>query len=273
MSYISAETAWQAALVLGVVGYLTGLGYAFGPELGRAGYVLLLWTSAVLIGEAHGGDPPATALAFLIGGAVAMLVVAAAGAVQAVRGGAGDGVPPVPRPNESSGSPPSVGGAVRSGIGIWSLLRAVLVVIATLVGYWLTDSDLDPFWTAIVLLIVFQPDLQHTIFKATQRGLGTLVGATTAAALVSVTGSEPVIVAVALVGTFGAVAFYNANYMIYAFFLTNAVLLYYWFAADQNVSEATERLAATVIGIALAIAGVGVLKLRERRSIAATQTA
>jgi hypothetical protein len=80
-SYISAETAWQAALVLGVVSYLTGLAFPLGPELGRAGYVLLLWTGAVLIGEAHGGDPPATALTFLIGGAVAMLVVAAAGAV------------------------------------------------------------------------------------------------------------------------------------------------------------------------------------------------
>jgi uncharacterized membrane protein YccC len=161
---------------------------------------------------------------------------------------------------------------VRSGLGMWSLLRAVLVVVATLIGYWLTDSDLDPFWTAIVVLIVFQPDLQQTVFKAAQRGLGTLVGAMTAAALLAVTSSEPVIVAVALVGTFGAVAFYGANYMIYAFFLTNAVLLYYWFAADHNVSEATQRLAATVIGIALAFAGMGVLSVRERRSIAATQT-
>jgi 1,4-dihydroxy-2-naphthoate octaprenyltransferase len=32
-SYISAETAWQAALVLGVVSYLTGLAYGLGPRL------------------------------------------------------------------------------------------------------------------------------------------------------------------------------------------------------------------------------------------------
>lgn len=41
-SYVSAETAWQAALVLGVVSYLTGLAYGLGPTVGSAGYVLLL---------------------------------------------------------------------------------------------------------------------------------------------------------------------------------------------------------------------------------------
>ncbi len=73
LSYISAETAWQAALVLGVVSYLTGLAFGLGPAAGRAGYVLLLWTVVVLIGEAHGGDSPETAAAFLIGGAAAMV--------------------------------------------------------------------------------------------------------------------------------------------------------------------------------------------------------
>jgi hypothetical protein len=42
ISYASAETAWQAALVLAVVACLTGLAYALGPAVGRAGYLLLL---------------------------------------------------------------------------------------------------------------------------------------------------------------------------------------------------------------------------------------
>jgi uncharacterized membrane protein YccC len=207
----------------------------------------------------------------LIGGAAAMVVVWAAAAVQARRGHSDERAPTADRPARPS-APPGISALLRSDIGVWSLLRTLLVVIAVTVGYWLTD-DLDPFWTVIALLIVFQPDLQQTIFKATQRGLGTLAGAATAAALIGATSSEPAIGAASLVGAFGAVAFYQANYLIYAFFLTTAVLLYYWLAADHTVSEATQRLAATVIGIALAFAGTGLISLRARHRIAAPQAA
>jgi uncharacterized membrane protein YccC len=271
LSYISAETAWQAALVLGVVSYLTGLAFGLGPAAGRAGYVLLLWTVDVLIGEAHGGDPPETAAAFLIGGAAAMVLVVAVAGVRAALGHPRSAATVEARRAELEHSSPGLSGLLRSDVGVWSLLRAALVVVAVLIGYALTD-DLDPFWTAIVLLIVFQPDLEQTVFKGTQRGLGTLAGAATAAALLGVTSSEPVIIAVALVAVCGAVAFYYANYLIYAFLLTNAVLLYYSLAAGQDVSGPALRLAATLIGIALAFGGTALLTMGARFSHAATRT-
>ena len=94
---------------------------------------------------------------------------------------------------------------------------------------------------AIALLIVFQPDLNQTLVKATQRGLGTLVGAVTATAVIGAVNSGPAIVVIVLIATIGAVAFYSANYMIYAFFLTNAVLLYYWLALDHQDPAAGEN--------------------------------
>lgn len=225
----------------------------------------------MLIGEAHGGDPPETAAAFLIGGAAAMLLLAAVTGVRTKFGHARGASAVDTQGEEPEQSPPGLPGLLRSDVGVWSLLRAALVVVAVFIGYALTD-DLDPFWTAIVLLIVFQPDSEQTVFKATQRGLGTLGGAATAAALVGVTSSEPVIIAAALVAVFGAVAFYYANYLIYAFFLTNAVLLYYSLAVGQDVSGAALRLAATVIGIALAFGGMALLAVEARRSHAATRT-
>jgi uncharacterized membrane protein YccF (DUF307 family) len=54
--------------------------------------------------------------------------------------------------------------------------------------------------------------------------------------------------------------------MIYAFFLTNAVLLYYWLAVDHQVSGPAQRLTATLIGIALALGGMALVALRGRRS-------
>jgi hypothetical protein len=269
-SYVSAETAWQAALVLGMVTYLTGLAYGLGPAVGRVGYLLLLWSIAVLIGAEEGSDPPATAAAFLVGGLAAMVVIGVATAAR-TRSGKGN---PTSDDNAHARGPrpevPNIGALVRSDLGVWSLLRALLTVFAVVIGYWLT-SDLDPFWTAIAVLIVLQPDFDKTLFKAAQRGLGTLAGAATATALVDVVSSDPPIVVIVLIATFGAVAFYSANYMIYAFFLTNAVLLYYWLAVDHEVSGPAQRLTATVIGIALAIGGMVLVALRGRQQ-AATAT-
>jgi MFS family permease len=122
LSYISAETAWQAALVLGVVSYLTGLAYGLGPAVGGAGYLLLWWSMAVLIGEAHGGDPPATAAAFLVGGLAAMVVIGVATAARTRWGKAhptSDDNTPARRPRDDW---PSIGALVRSdlGCGAWS---------------------------------------------------------------------------------------------------------------------------------------------------------
>jgi uncharacterized membrane protein YccC len=133
-------------------------------------------------------------------------------------------------------------------------------VVAVVIGYWLT-SNLDPFWTAITVIIVMQPDLDKTLFKAAQRGLGTLVGVATTTAVIEVVSSGPAIVVIVLIATFAAVVFYRANYMIYAFFLTNAVMLYYWLAVDHKVSGPALRLTATIIGIALALAGMALVAL------------
>ena len=270
-AYVSADTAWQAALVLGVVTYLTGLAYGLGHDIGGAGYLLLLWTMAVLIGAEEGSDPPETAAAFLVGGLAAMAVIGVATVARTKLGK----THPTSDDNAQSHQPrhdrSGIGALARSDIGVWSLVRAILTVVAVVIGYSLT-SDLDPFWTAIALLVVIQPDLDKTSFKAAQRGLGTLVGAATATALVDVVSSEPPIVVIVVIATFGAVAFYSANYMIYAFFLTNAVLLYYWLAVDHEVSGPAVRLTATIIGIALALGGMALVALRGRHlTTAATQ--
>jgi Fusaric acid resistance protein-like len=102
--------------------------------------------------------------------------------------------------------------------------------------------------------------LDKTLFKAAQRGLGTLVGVATTTAVIEVVNSSPPIVVITLIAGFGAVAFYRANYMIYAFFLTNAVMLYYWLAVDHAVSGPALRLTATIIGIALALAGMALVR-------------
>lgn len=261
LSYVTAETAWQAALVLAAVSYVTGLAYGLGPAAGRAGYLVLLWAITVLIGESRAEDPPVTAAAFLLGGVVAMIVIAA---VAAVRQSRGHDVA-VPTDDESAATSPSpnLGVLARSDIGIFCLVRAILIAVAVVVGYWITTDGLDPYWISIVVLIVFLPDMHQTLLKGAQRGIGTLVGAIVATAILEVNGSDALVAVLMLVCTFGAVAFYSANYMIYAFFLTNAVLSYYWFDTDEQLSGPPTRLLATIIGLALAFGGIGLTTLRQ----------
>lgn len=60
--------------------------------------------------------------------------------------------------------------------------------------------------------------------------------------------------------------------MIYVFFLTNAVLLYYWLALDQHVSGPAQRLTATIIGIALALGGMALVARRGRQPPTTTRS-
>lgn len=256
LAYVSAESAWLAALFLALVCYLTGLAYAYGPMIGRVGYLLLLWAMAILIGEAHGGDPFTTAVAFFVGGAVAI-------GVALVRERVG-GEPLRSDAEAGGGEPvaahPSLIDVARSDLGIWSLVRAGLTIVAVTLGYQLLANDLDPFWVAIPLLVVLVPDRDQALFKAAQRGIGTFLGVASTLALLTLFGTEPAIIVVTLIATFGTVAFYHANYAIYAFFLTNTVLLYYWLATGHDLDGPGQRLIATVLGLGLAIVGVAVME-------------
>ncbi|WP_430648121.1 FUSC family protein [Agromyces sp. GXS1127] len=262
LAYVTAENAWAAALVLAVAAYLTGLAYGISRAAGSAGYLLLCWVLVVLIGQSRDEYPGATSVAFLIGGAIAMALVGIVALV--TRGRAFPAPLEEPVANAGAGGKATFGSLVTSDLGIWNLVRAVLIVFAVVIGYSLT-TDLDPYWAAIVLLIVFLPDLGKTMFKAIQRGVGTIVGVLTATGLIAAFDADPPMIVVMIIGAFGAVAFYSANYMIYAFFLTNAVLSYYWLAVDHEMSGPGIRIVDTLIGIALAIGGVAIVTLITKR--------
>ena len=103
------------------------------------------------------------------------------------------------------------------------------------------------------------PETDKATFKAFQRGTGTLAGALAGTALLAVTTSEPVILVAMLVAAFFTVVFYSANYTIYAFFLTAVIVFYEWFATGEQVGAGGQRLLAAVIGVALAIVGIGLM--------------
>ncbi|MDH3725875.1 MAG: hypothetical protein OER93_09060, partial [Thermoleophilia bacterium] len=76
LAFISGTTAWQAAAVFAGVTYLGGLAAAYGKAAAGAGMFLIVWAWATLLASFRDSDPDLAALAFLLGGGVAMIVTA-----------------------------------------------------------------------------------------------------------------------------------------------------------------------------------------------------
>ena len=258
LGYLSADTAWQAAVVLGVVSYLTGLAYGYGSAAGSAGFFLLVWALAIQIGTAEGTDPPASAAAFLVGGVVAMVVMGVLIALHLV-----DTKPEPDAAATDRSAMPGIAQVAKSPVGIWTFVRALIVAVAVILGYQISPT-FDPYWVAIVVLVVFLPASDKTTFKAIQRGIGTLAGAVAATALLTVTTSEPVIGIALLLAAFFTAAFYSANYLIYAFFLTSGIVFYEWFAAGERLGAGGERLFAAMVGLVLSFIGIALMTVLSR---------
>jgi uncharacterized membrane protein YccC len=66
------------------------------------------------------------------------------------------------------------------------------------------------------------------------------------------------------------VVFYKANYMIYAFFMTQAVVVYYGFAVDDFTEAGGQRVLGVLLGVVIGLIGLGlqhlILESRHRRT-------
>jgi uncharacterized membrane protein YccC len=66
------------------------------------------------------------------------------------------------------------------------------------------------------------------------------------------------------------VMFYKVNYMIYAFFMTQAVVVYYGFAVDDFTEAGGQRVLGVLLGVVIGLIGLGlqhvILESRHQRA-------
>ena len=112
------------------------------------------------------------------------------------------------------------------------------------------------YWIVLTILIVLRPDYASTIYRGVQRAAGTVIGAGlgVATALLLHVGTAALVAAVGVTMTVGY-AIFAVNYLLFAVFLTDFVVLLMALLGETAEQTAAARLIGTGIGAALALIG------------------
>lgn len=253
-SAIAFLAAWAGNEHIGVITLvamgITALGTltsAFGRVVAVRGLVLSLW--AVVALSFAGLDEPAfkLAVAFLVGGLVATAILWTAARL-------------VPRESAATEAEPvsrSLDTLIHTPLAAYALVRSVAVGIAIVLG--LTWFPQHPIWPALTVLLVMRPRLGEAFAAGVLRTMGTLGGVLLAEAVVLVAGdSEPIIFAAFVLAAFAMAAVHKANYVLFVLFVTMLIILAGALLGGDVVSAATQRVAATILGAIVALAGIAV---------------
>jgi hypothetical protein len=252
----SFESALGIAVVLGVVTYLGTLMAAFGQREARAGLFLTLWAVIAMILGSADTDPWAVSGAFIGGGVIAMGITALRlrfseeDAADDEDASIAEIAPEDLAPEGSALT--RLRWASRGRMGTFAVLRTLAVVLSSLVGFWIAPDY--AYWAPITVIIVVKPSPSETASIAVQRTLGTALGALVAVAAVQ---QLPDIVAYAVIGfvvsAFFMVAFMNANYTLFAAFLTSTLVFAMRLAQADAFEAGIDRILATLAGAVISL--------------------
>jgi uncharacterized membrane protein YccC len=152
-----------------------------------------------------------------------------------------------------------------SEAGRHALRLAVITGLAEVIAQ---AADLPHgYWAALTVLIVLRPDYGSTLYRGLQRAAGTVVGAGlgVATVLLGHFGSSALLVGIG-VSLFAAYAVFPVNYLFYAVFLTDFVVVLLALAGLPADQTALDRLAGTGVGTALALVAYLLWPTWERTS-------
>lgn len=238
---------WSSVVLLIVGTYLCSVVMVEGGPAAKAAAFLSMWLAAV-VGL---GDSSVTlswpGIGFLLGGLFALAVTAVLGRLKGL---------PDDNPNAS---PLKIdwSGTVRRAVDPQSitfqfaLIRALAVGISAALGWYLLD--VNPFWATITVLIVLQPDVEKTLFKGMQRGIGTVLGAIVGLALLRFVDNPVLLLGLAVLASFFFAALVRANYLWFAAALTIMLLSLYGIGTSELGVVGFQRVIATILGVILAV--------------------
>jgi len=266
------DTTWWATVVSTVVTYLGTLAAGWGSRTAAEGQFLVLLAVVTLMVGPTALSPIDLALAFVAGGVIAT-AVSLAGARwagddtdRADDAGAGTEQPVV-----TAAEARSVGEVARSDVGVFAIIRAVAVGVATASGYMLFEDH--PVWAMLTVALVLQMPARQTWTVGLQRTVGTIVGVLVGMAIVNWldTGTVAIVIAFVLAG-FGMMVFKNVSYTVSTIFTTCVLLFSQRILQEDTFSTGWQRIEATLLGTAIALAVVLVTVTRDRTSATAAAT-
>lgn len=145
----------------------------------------------------------------------------------------------------------------RFGPDARSGLRRAIILGIAMAAYHAWGSH-NLFWILLTMYVVLQPDIEGTWNKALNRSAGTLAGALIVGALGQVLPDE-VMVGIGLFALCFGLAWYRANYSVYAACVTFLAVSIYGTESGSFLEWAGIRVADTLIGVTIALVAVYVI--------------
>lgn len=243
-----------------VITLATGLVIRFGVRRFVTGSLLTAWfLIAISLPPGFGAagitlNPWLQALAWLAGAAAWFVLSSIVSAARR-----GDRAPLVAElPTDTKGS------SLTKPVVVYAVLRTLAVsgAVAVAFGFQLPYAD----WMPLAALVAMKPNAEQSRLAATQRVVGTVLGAVIAAVLL-LTVDQPYVLAgamvlLALVGG----AFRTANYALYTTGIAGTALIALDLSDPTNLANEGLRILFTLIGVVIAIAVMALAGVLARRS-------
>lgn len=258
----SGDHTWSATVVAAVITYVATLLAAWGPSAAAQGQFIVLLTVITLMVGPTDLSPLELAASFAAGGVIATAVSLVGGRwagddSQPADTTAAD--PPTPGPD----APPSVAEAVHSEVGVFALVRALAVALATAAGYELFEQH--PVWAVLTVVIVVQTPARQTLSVGVERTLGTVAGVVVGMLVAQWLGSNTAALVIAVLVTgFAMMTFKDVSYVLTTSLTTCLLLFSQAILQEDTFSTGWQRLGATLLGTGIALAIVYAFVLRDR---------
>ena len=242
---------WELA-VLGtfVITLLLGASLAWGKPAALAAYLLNIWFIASLSFQGGAAQALPQALAWLIGGALYMLLALVRFKRQPSPSEAVQGTAPVQSPKSFFATYFALF-RFTSPQFRYVLLKALAVTVGTAIG--LGFGIPYAYWIPIFTLVIMQPDHEQTLNIVIQRMIGTILAAALAAVLLVSMHNQYLMALIIMAFAFLAVAMHGANMLIYIFFSTVVILLLVDFSTPGSLTDVWARMLNVFIGALIAV--------------------
>jgi hypothetical protein len=251
--------AIPAAFLVGVVGVAGALHGGRSRKAGIRGLVATLWIILALTLSTTGIGAIQYGVAFGIGGLVGAAVTLVRARKETAEGTGDDDVEA-----EASAEPQALGARIASPLGQFAVLRGIGLAVAVFLGF--TYFPGHPAWLAISSLLVMRPPTRNALVVGVQRSLGTAAGVLAAVVLAGAIGENtPALVVLFLASAFLMMAVREVNYALFAMFTTALVVYSQRILGAEAAESGADRLAETVIGVAIAITVLGLAEVLARR--------
>ena len=258
-----------AVLGIFVITLLCGATLAWGKPAALGAYLLNIWFIASLSFKGGPAQSLPQGLAWLIGGALYMLLVL----VRFKRQSSSSEAAPAPAP---SLSPQSLFETYFALFRFsnpkfrYILLKALAVTVGAAIG--LGFGIPYGRWIPIYTLVVLQPDYEQTIDLFALRMLGTIVAAALASVLLVGVHNEYILALIVVVFAFLAASMRMANMLIYIFFSTTTILLLLDFSTPGSLTDVWARLLNVFIGALIAVVVVFLFMRPSQKTASSTSS-